>query len=54
MLFVLVTEEYNAALNPSHIVIGPEGITDTDKFGSTVMTVVTVLSHPLDAVNTSV
>ena len=41
-------------LNPLHIVIGPAGVSDTDKVGSTVITVVTVESQPFDAVNTSV
>ena len=41
-------------LNPSHIVIGPEGVTDTDGPALKVITVTTVLSHPLADVNTSV
>ena len=53
-MFGLVTDEDNIELNPLHIVIGPAGIRDTDKVGIIVMTVVTVLSHPFAAVNTSV
>ena len=50
----MVTDEDNVALNPLHIVIGPEGVIDIDGQALIVKTVITVESHPFAAVNTSV